>query len=84
MKTSYTTRFPSALDTAQELGVTDCIALVLMIVGAINWGFVGAFGIDLVAFLFGPMTFASRVVYALVGVAGLYGVTMPVRLRQRH
>lgn len=47
------------------------IAMVLLIVGGINWGLVGAFQLDLVAKFLGPMSTASRVVYILVGVAGL-------------
>lgn len=66
-----------------KLNALDWIALVLMIVGAINWGLVGAFHFDLVAFLFGEMTLLSRVVYCLVGLAGLYGITLPMRLRTK-
>lgn len=48
------------------------LALTLVIVGALNWLLVGAFSIDLVALLLGNMTTISRVVYASVGVAGLW------------
>ena len=47
------------------------IAMVLVIVGAVNWGLVGLFGFDLVAALFGPASMLSRIVYSLVGAAGL-------------
>jgi uncharacterized protein len=47
------------------------IALVLVIVGAVNWGLVGFFQFDLVAALFGPMSPLSRLVYSLVGLAGI-------------
>ena len=50
----------------------DCTALTLTIIGAINWGLIGFFRFDLVAFLFGDMSWLSRVVYALVGLCGLY------------
>lgn len=53
----------------------DIIALTLVIIGAINWGLIGFFGFDLVASLFGSMSLFSRVVYALVGIAGLYSLT---------
>ena len=43
----------------------DCTALTLTIIGAINWGLIGFFRFDLVAFLFGDMSWLSRVVYAL-------------------
>jgi uncharacterized protein len=47
------------------------IALILVIVGAVNWGLVGLFEFDLVAALFGPASILSRVVYSLVGLSGL-------------
>ena len=50
----------------------DLIATVLLIVGGLNWGLVGAFDFDLVAALLGDMTLPARVVYVLVGVAALY------------
>ncbi len=51
------------------------IALVLTIIGAINWGLIGFFEFDLVAFLFGGQTaILSRVVYSLVGIAGLINI----------
>jgi uncharacterized protein len=50
---------------------TYWIALILVIVGAVNWGLVGLFQFDLVAALFGPMSALSRLVYALVGLAGI-------------
>lgn len=51
------------------------LALLLMVVGSLNWGLVGFFEYDLVAKLFGGMHSAgARVIYALVGLAGLYGI----------
>ena len=47
------------------------IALVLAIIGAINWGLVGFFDFNLVSAIFGVETAASRIIYALVGIAGL-------------
>ncbi|ATD54754.1 DUF378 domain-containing protein [Clostridium chauvoei] len=55
--------------------ILDTIALILVIVGAVNWGLIGFFQFDLVAALFGTMTMFSRVVYALVGLAGLYSLS---------
>ena len=54
--------------------VIDYIALVLVIIGAINWGLIGLFGFDLVATLFGSMSIISRIVYTLVGIAGLWSI----------
>ncbi|MEP6802395.1 MAG: DUF378 domain-containing protein [Acidobacteriota bacterium] len=50
----------------------DVTCAVLVVIGALNWGLVGAANFDLVATLFGPMSAMSRVVYLLVGVAGVY------------
>ena len=51
------------------------IALILTVIGAINWGLIGFFQFDLVAFLFGGQdAIISRVVYALVGIAGLINI----------
>ena len=47
------------------------IALTLVIIGAINWLLIGLFSFDLVATIFGSMSVVSRIVYVLVGIAGL-------------
>jgi len=56
------------------------VALVLLIVGGLNWALVGLFNLDFVAALFGPMTLLSRAVYVLVGMAALFGLTLLPRL----
>lgn len=53
----------------RNLGVFDWTALIILLIGGINWGLVGFFGFDLVAAIFGP---ASRVIYAIVGLAAIY------------
>ncbi len=59
----------------------DWIALTLVIIGAVNWGLIGFFQFDLVAALFGGMSsWISRVVYALVGLSGLYCLTLYGRI----
>lgn len=50
----------------------NIIALILVIVGALNWGLVGLLSFDLVAAIFGAMTTLSRVIYTLVGIAAVY------------
>jgi uncharacterized membrane protein YuzA (DUF378 family) len=50
----------------------DVVAAVLLVVGGLNWGLIGAARFDLVAALFGDMTPLSKTVYLLVGVAALY------------
>ena len=56
--------------------IIDKIALVLIIIGAINWGLIGLFEFDLVATLFGEMSVLSRIVYSLVGIAGVWGIKL--------
>ena len=57
--------------------IIDRIALILVIVGALNWGSVGFFAFDCVAWLFG----GQLVIYALVGLAGLWCITLLFRER---
>ena len=47
-------------------------ALTIAVIGAVNWGLIGYFNFNLVAFLFGSMSWLSRIVYGLVGLCGLY------------
>ena len=53
------------------------LAMILTIIGGINWGLVGAFDFDLVAFLFGSMSILSRIVYILVGLSALSMIFVP-------
>ncbi len=58
----------------------DKTALALVIIGAINWGLIGIFGFDLVGALFGgQMSIISRIIFAVVGLAGLWSVTLLFR-----
>ena len=59
----------------------DCTALTIAIIGAINWGLIGFFRFDLVAFLFGDMSWLTRIIYALVGIGGLYLISLFGRIR---
>ena len=55
----------------------DRLSLLLVIIGAINWGLVGLFQFDLIAFLFGGQAaLVSRVLYTIVGAAGLWSIFM--------
>lgn len=55
----------------------NMLALLLVVIGALNWGLVGLFDVDLVAMLFGETTTLTKLVYDLVGVSALYvAVTM--------
>lgn len=54
--------------------IIDMIAWILILIGGLNWGLVGFFNFDLVAFLFGDMSMISRIIYAVVGLASIYGL----------
>lgn len=58
----------------------DTVALVLMIIGALNWGLVGLFQFDLVASIFGGMSsVVARIIYTLIGLAGIWGISLMFR-----
>lgn len=62
----------------------DTLALILSIIGSLNWGLVSIFQFDLVAWLFGGQDAVfSRIVYGLVGLAGLWCITLLFRKGQR-
>lgn len=61
----------------------DIIAAVLLVIGGLNWGLVGAAQFDLVASLFGAMSPLSRTVYVLVGLAALYQALQPKGIHRR-
>ena len=58
----------------------DYFALTIVIIGAVNWGLIDFFQFDLVAWLFGNMSWISRIVYGLVGICGLYLLSFYGRL----
>ena len=60
---------------------SDNTTLTIVIIGAINWLLVGIFRFDLVAFLFGNLSWLSRIVYTIVGLCGLYLISMYGRIR---
>ena len=66
-----------------HLSALDWAAMLLMIIGGINWGLVGIFNFDLVAALFGTQTPLSRLVYAVVGLAALYGIYLLSKMAAR-
>ena len=64
--------------------IMDTLALILSIVGSLNWGLVGIFQFDLVAWLFGGQdSVISRIVYTVVGLAGLWCISLLFRKGQR-
>lgn len=56
--------------------VIDTIALILIIIGAINWGLVGIFNFNLVEAIFGGISVITRIIYILVGISGLWGIKL--------
>jgi uncharacterized membrane protein YuzA (DUF378 family) len=67
-----------------KMNALDWIAMVLLIVGGLNWGMVGLFNYDLVAALFGTQQPFTRVVYALVGLSALYSIYTSSKMAHRH
>ena len=65
--------------------ILDRIALLLVIIGAINWGSIGLFQFDLVAFIFGGQgALLSRIIYTVVALAGLWCVSLLFRSREEE
>lgn len=63
----------------------NIVAMILVIIGAINWGLIGFFQFDLVAAIFGGQSaVVSRIIYALVGLAGLWCIMLVPRVRHRE
>lgn len=61
-----------------KLSTLDWVALVLVVIGGLNWGLVGAMNLDLVSTIFGDMTVLSRIVYGLVGLSAIYvAISLP-------
>ena len=61
----------------------DRAALILAIIGAINWGSIGIFNYDLLGSIFGGYTTMSRIVFSIVGLAGLWCISLLFRDRHR-
>lgn len=64
---------------ARRMNALDWIAMVLLIIGGLNWALVGLFDIDIVARILGVMSAASRGVYVLVGLAAIYSIYLCVK-----
>jgi len=65
----------------KHCSVIDCIALILLLIGGLNWGFIGFFKWDVVASIFGEMSMFTRVVYGLVGLAAIWKIVCIIRCR---
>ncbi len=64
-----------------QSGGLDYTILTLVIIGCLNWGLIGFFDFDLVSTLFGQMSLLTRIVYAVVGISGIYAITYYGRMR---
>ena len=65
----------------RPLTTLDRVALLVLIIGGLNWALVGMFGLDVIAAWLGPVP--SRIVYALVGAASVYTIVLATRLMSR-
>ncbi len=64
--------------------VFDRIALILIIIGALNWGSIGVFGFDIVGWMFGGQLMTiSRVIFTIVGLAGVWAISLLFRDNER-
>ena len=59
----------------------DIVCLILIIIGAINWGLIGFFNFDLVSVIFGNMSMITRIIFAVVGIAGIYSLVLFWKLK---
>lgn len=59
----------------------DVLALILVIIGGINWGLVGFFKFDLVSFIFGDLSMITRIIFAIVGIAAIYSFVLFWKLK---
>jgi uncharacterized protein len=66
-----------------KLNIIDIIALILLIIGGLNWGLVGLLSFDLVAALFGAASMLSNVIYVLVGLSAIYIAFIAMKLEKR-
>ncbi len=53
----------------------DILTLIISIIGTLNWGLIGLFEFNLVTYIFGDMSWLSRIIYVVVGLSGLYLIT---------
>ncbi len=61
------------------MNITVKVISALCLIGALNWGLIGLFGFDLVAFIFGPMSILSRIVYTIIGLSAIGLIVFAIR-----
>ncbi|MFH0969076.1 MAG: DUF378 domain-containing protein [Patescibacteria group bacterium] len=64
----------------KNLNALDWIAIIVLIVGGLNWGLVGVFNLDLIKAIFGDMSALSRVIYLIVGTSAVYVLAISFQL----
>ncbi|MFA5777050.1 MAG: DUF378 domain-containing protein [Parcubacteria group bacterium] len=64
----------------KNLNSLDWVAIIILIIGGLNWGLVGIFGFDLVKAIFGDMSILSRIVYLIVGISSVYAIVLSFQL----
>lgn len=66
-----------------KLNIIDKISFILVILGAINWGLVGLFNLDLISLIFGsPVSLVGRIIYIIIGAAGIYMILFIYRTKK--
>ncbi|CAN5157485.1 hypothetical protein BH09PAT1_BH09PAT1_2260 [soil metagenome] len=68
----------------KNLSLLDWVALILLLIGGLNWGLVGLFNFDLVATILGDMSILSRIIYIVVGISTLYVAAMAMKLGKKE
>jgi uncharacterized protein len=66
------------------MSAIDYVAMALLIIGGLNWGMVGLFGVDVVASIFGSDTAITRLIYTVVGVAALYSIYLSAKMATKR
>lgn len=69
------------VEASSSLNALDWIAMIILIIGGLNWGLVGLFSFDLIAAIFGSMSVISRIIYVVVGLSALYAIYLMVRVK---
>lgn len=67
-----------------KLSIIDKVSIILVIIGAINWGLVGLFNFDLIFYLFRNMMALGKIIYILIGVAGIDMLLLYIKAKQQN
>lgn len=70
-------------EKTKEKDMVSWIALILLIIGGLNWGLIGLIKLDLVKQIFGDLTVLSRIIYLLVGISAIYILLMPPKMDKK-